>query len=105
MDFNCQSVVNPLLDISKFISEDVSAGNYGAYIDRELDEMYQAMNWTLDEEEQSRIMREFEKRVLDEEAHMFVTLWWKRIVPNRSYMKGWHIRSEEPTSELQELMH
>src|SRR3546814_1472927 len=27
MDFNCQSVVNPLLDISKFISEDVSAGN------------------------------------------------------------------------------
>src|SRR3546814_19476593 len=52
---------------------------------------YTTLFRSLDEEEQSRIMREFEKRVLDEEAHMFVTLWWNRIVPHRSYMKGWHI--------------
>ncbi len=36
-------------------------------------------------------MREFEKRTLDEQAHQFLTLWWHRIIPHRSYVKGWKI--------------
>ena len=36
-------------------------------------------------------MRSYEKRVLDEQAHNFMTLWWYRIVPHRSYVKGWKI--------------
>jgi peptide/nickel transport system substrate-binding protein len=36
-------------------------------------------------------MRDFEKRVLDTEAHSFITLWWNRIIPHRSYVKGWKI--------------
>ena len=44
LDFNCQAVVNPLLDVSKFISDDVSGNQYGGYKDRELDKMFDGMN-------------------------------------------------------------
>ena len=44
MDFNCQSVVNPLLDIGKFLSADNGNESYGGYTDRELDKMFEAMN-------------------------------------------------------------
>lgn len=91
IEFNCQSNVNPLLDVSKFVSEDISGSNYGGYIDRELDKMFEEMNRTGDVEKQRSIMRAYEKRVLDEEARMFITLWWYRIVPHRSYVKGWKI--------------
>ena len=36
VDFNCQSVINPLLDIGKFLSEDIGNESYGAYTDRDL---------------------------------------------------------------------
>ena len=36
-------------------------------------------------------MREFETYVLDTQAHMFMMPWWNRIVPYRSYVKGWKI--------------
>jgi peptide/nickel transport system substrate-binding protein len=91
VDFNCQSVINPLLDIGKFLSEDVGNESYGAYVDRDLDKIFDTMNRTSDEAEQRKLMRQFEKRVLDEQAHSFVTLWWNRIIPHRSYVKGWKI--------------
>ena len=40
LDFNCQAVVNPLLDVAKFISDDKSGNQYGGYKDRELDKMF-----------------------------------------------------------------
>ena len=40
---------------------------------------------------QRALMRDFEKYVLDNEAHMFMTPWWYRIIPYRSYVKGWKI--------------
>ena len=36
-------------------------------------------------------MREFEKYVLDDQAHAVFLLWWYQIVPHRSYVKGWKI--------------
>ena len=91
MDFNCQSVVNPLLDISKFISDDIAGNNYGGYQDRELDKLFDQMNRSGDPAEQRRLMRIFEKRALDEQANTLVTVWWYRIIPHRSYVKGWKI--------------
>lgn len=89
LDFNCQSVVNPLADVSKFRG---SAGNnYGQYEDLVLDELHDKMNRTGDKAEQYQIMREYEKRALDEMAHIGVTLWWYKINPHRSYVKGWKI--------------
>jgi peptide/nickel transport system substrate-binding protein len=36
-------------------------------------------------------MRQFEKRVLDEQTHMLITLWWYRIDPHRASGRGWQI--------------
>lgn len=91
MDFNCQAVVNPLLDVVKFTSEDKTGNQYAGFIDREADKMFDAMNRAADPAEQRRIMRQFEKRVLDDQALQFVTLWWYRIIPHRSYLKGWKV--------------
>lgn len=91
LDFNCQAVVNPLLDVSKFISDDISGNNYGSFQDRELDKLFSAMNESGDVNEQRALMRKFEKRALDEQAHTMITLWWYRIIPHRSYVKGWNI--------------
>jgi peptide/nickel transport system substrate-binding protein len=89
MDFNCQSIVNPLSDTSKFLPND--GAQYGKFEDAELNKMYDAMNRTGDEAEQKRLMRAYEKRVLDEQAYNHITLWWYRIIAHRSYMKGWKI--------------
>ena len=91
IDFNCQSIVNPLLDVSKFISDDISGNQYGNYQDRGLDKMFDKMNRAADPAMQRKIMRDFEKRALDTQANAFVTLWWYRIIPHRSYVKGWKI--------------
>ena len=91
IDFNCQAVVDPLADVFKFISRDRSGSNYAGYIDRKLDELFDKMNRTDDVEEQRTHMRAFEKRVLDEEAAYFITLWWYRIIPHLSHVKGWKI--------------
>jgi peptide/nickel transport system substrate-binding protein len=42
-------------------------------------------------EARRRLMRQFEKHVLDEQAHEVFLLWWYRMVPYRSYVKGWKI--------------
>jgi peptide/nickel transport system substrate-binding protein len=36
-------------------------------------------------------MRDFEKHVLDDQAHEIFLLWYYRTVLYRSYVKGWKI--------------
>jgi len=91
VDFNCQSIVNPLLDVSKFISVEKSGQQYGGYSNAEVDKLFDAMNRTDDQTAQREMMRKMEKIVLDEEALGFITMWWYRIIPHRSYVKGWNI--------------
>ncbi len=89
VEFNCQSIVNPLSDTSKFRPD--AGDQYAKFDDPELIKMHDAMNRTGDVAEQRKIMRAYEKRILDEQAHNFISLWWYRIIPHRSYLKGWKI--------------
>jgi peptide/nickel transport system substrate-binding protein len=91
VDFNCQAVVNPLLDVGKFLPHSVYTENYGNYEDQKEIELYQKMLHETDFSKQRALMRDFEKYVLDTQAHMFMTPWWYRIIPYRSYVKGWKI--------------
>jgi peptide/nickel transport system substrate-binding protein len=89
VEFNCQSVVNPLVDVSRFRPD--AGDQYGKFKDPELIKLHDAMNRTGDVAEQKRLMRAYEKRIVDEQAHQFITLWWNRIIPHRSYVKGWTV--------------
>jgi peptide/nickel transport system substrate-binding protein len=91
MDFNCQGVVNPLLDVGKFLPRSVYTENYGNYEDPKEIQLYDTMLRETDFKKQRALMREFERHVLDTEAHMFMTPWWNRVIPYRSYVKGWKI--------------
>ena len=84
-------MVNPLLDIQKALPATVDSENYGNYDDAQEVELYDKMLRETDLARQRALMRQFEKLVLDDQAHMIWVLWWHRIVPYRSYVKGFKI--------------
>ena len=49
------------------------------------------MNRESDPAKQKAIYEKFEKRILHEEAHFGQILWWHKINPHRSFVKGWKI--------------
>ncbi|MEZ5910732.1 MAG: ABC transporter substrate-binding protein [Hyphomicrobiaceae bacterium] len=89
LEFNCNSVVNPLLDTTKFTTG--AGNNYGSYGDPEIDRLWREANRTGDPRKQRELMQAMERRVLDELAFTSPTLWWHRIIAHRAYMKGWKI--------------
>jgi peptide/nickel transport system substrate-binding protein len=91
LDGDCQNIVNPLLDGTKYLPHSVSASNYGNYDDPTEIELYDRMLRETDFARQRQLMRQFEKLVLDTEAHEIFLLWRYRIVPYRSYVKGWKV--------------
>ena len=58
VDFNCQSVVNPIADVTKFLG---SAGNnYAQYEDQVLEDIYAKLAQAATTDEQRTLVREFE---------------------------------------------
>ncbi len=90
LDFNCDAVDDPNLQLAKYISRDRSPINYGRYNDRKLDELYDAQKGELDVEKRKKILRDFEQHALTE-AYTFPTVWWHRIIINWKQLKGWHM--------------
>jgi peptide/nickel transport system substrate-binding protein len=82
-------IVNPLMDIQKFLPLD--AENYARYEDKQAVDLYEAMLHEADPAKQRAAMRAFETYMLDTQAHAMWVLWWHRIVPYRSYVKGFKI--------------
>jgi peptide/nickel transport system substrate-binding protein len=91
LDAECQNIVNPLLDGTKYLPHSVSTANYGNYDDPTEIDIYDRMLRETDFARQRDLMRQFERRVLDTEAHEMFLLWRYRIVAYRSYVKGWKI--------------
>ena len=89
IDFNCQSVVNPIADITKYLGS--SGSNHGNYKDQALEDIYAKIEKSNDPAEQRKLIRDYEKRAVSDEAHEIITLWWYKINPHRSYVKGWKI--------------
>ncbi|MBI1943272.1 MAG: ABC transporter substrate-binding protein [Betaproteobacteria bacterium] len=91
MDFQCGYIVEPDLDMYKFLSTSRNPANYGYYEDPVLDQLYDKQSRATNLEERKAAIRAFEKRLLDEEAHYLMTLQWNRIIPHSSKVKGWTI--------------
>ncbi|MEX2145413.1 MAG: ABC transporter substrate-binding protein [Candidatus Rokuibacteriota bacterium] len=89
MDFQCGFIVEPDLDLVRFLS--TSDANYGKHKDTVIDDLYNQQARTTDTEARKKLIRQFEKRLLDDEAHVAYTLQWHRIVAHSSKVKGWTI--------------
>ena len=90
LDFNCDAVDDPNLQLAKYISAKRSPINYGRYTDATLDRLYDAQKGELDEKKRYAILREFERHALTQ-AYTFPTIWWHRIIVNWKQIKGWHM--------------
>jgi peptide/nickel transport system substrate-binding protein len=84
-------IVNPLLDVQKVLPASFDSENYGQYEDPKAVHLYLRLLHETDLAKQRALMFDFEKYMLDTQAHMIWVLWWHRIVPYRSYMHGWKI--------------
>src|SRR5712692_9559707 len=89
MDFQCGFIVEPDLDLGRFLS--TSDANYGKHKDVVIDDLYQRQARATDLEERKKILRTLERRLLDEEVHVMYTLQWHRIIPHNSRVRGWTI--------------
>ena len=91
MDFQCGYIVEPDLDMYKFLSVDRNPANYARYKDPVLDALYDKQSRATNPEERKQLVRQFEKRLLDDEVHYLMTLQWHRIIPHSAKVKGWTI--------------
>jgi peptide/nickel transport system substrate-binding protein len=90
LDFTCDYMDEPNLQLIKYISADKSPINYGRYNDRVLDDLYERQKRAVDRTERAKLLREFEARELTE-AYTIPTIWWHRIIVHWKQLKGWHI--------------
>jgi peptide/nickel transport system substrate-binding protein len=87
---NCQNVVNPIADVGRWLPHEVHHENYGFFSDQEEIDIYNRMLKETDLDKARLLMRAFEQRINDQ-AHQLMVTWWYRLVPMRSYVKGWKI--------------
>ena len=85
----CNSIVEPDLDIHWFLT--TSPVNYGKHKDTVMDDLYSRQSRSIDPEERRRLLRQFEKRLYDEEVHFIMGFQWHRIVPHSAKVRGWTI--------------
>jgi peptide/nickel transport system substrate-binding protein len=88
---NCHGVPNPLMDVQPYLPASVYTANYAQYEDPPEVDLYNRMLRETDFAKQRVLMREFEKHVIDDEAHEIFGLWWYRIIPHPTWVKGWKI--------------
>jgi len=89
VDFACDFIDDPDVQLAKFVSSDVNPLNYGGYIDRQLDLLYVQQSRTADRARRLEIVRRFERRLLDEQAYVMYALWWQRIIPHWRTLQGY----------------
>ncbi|MEK6594408.1 MAG: ABC transporter substrate-binding protein, partial [Pseudomonadota bacterium] len=88
--FNCDFMDDPNLQLQKYLSHDRSGINYAGQVDRTLDALYDKQSGELDKKKRFAILREFEKRAL-EQAYTIPTIWWHRIIITNKMLKGWNL--------------
>ena len=90
LDFSGDFYDDPTLQLTKYVSHDLSPVNFAGSTDRFLDALYVAQAMTTDPRQRARMVRDFERHALTE-AYTVPLLWWNRIVATSSKLKGWSI--------------
>jgi peptide/nickel transport system substrate-binding protein len=85
----CHAIVNPVLDVQPYLPG--SQENMGGAPDPKSTELYEKVLHETDPQKQHQEMVDFEKYIMDTQAHATEVIWWNRIIPYRSYVKGFKI--------------
>lgn len=88
MDFNCQALVNPAVDISKYLPG--AGNNYGKYDDDVLTDLYERQSKEPNFKKQKALIWQYEQRV-NAMAWTIPTLWWHRAVVTSKRLHNWNI--------------
>jgi peptide/nickel transport system substrate-binding protein len=91
VDATCNYAMDPDLILFRFLSYGISDNNWSRYKDPILDDLYTKQSRAVDPEERRKLIREFEKRLIDDEVHNIYVLQWHRIIPHSAKLKGWTI--------------
>ena len=90
LDFSGDFFDDPTIQLTKYVSHDLSPVNFSFATDRFLDALYVGQAITGDPQERAKIVRAFERHALSE-AYAVPLLWWSRIVVTAARVKGWSI--------------
>ena len=90
LDFGGDFFDDPTLQLTKYVSRDLSPANYASSTDRLLDALYIGQAVSTDPRQRAKIVRDFERHALTE-AYTVPILWWNRIVVTSGDLKGWNM--------------
>ena len=90
VDFAGDFFDDPTIQLTKYVSRDLSPVNYSGSTDRFLDALYIGQAVTMDPPQRAKIVRDFERHALTQ-AYTVPLLWWNRIVVTSAKLKGWSI--------------
>jgi peptide/nickel transport system substrate-binding protein len=90
LDFSGDFYDDPTIQLTKYVSHDLSPVNYSYSTDRFLDALFIGQAVTADPRQRAKIVHDFEQHALTE-AYTVPLLWWNRIVATSSKLKGWSI--------------
>jgi peptide/nickel transport system substrate-binding protein len=80
IDWNASQIPEPTQMLRTYTSADINPENYSGYINRKLDELYEAQRKEFDFEKRKAMVNEFEKIVL-EEAWNIPVAYANRTIP------------------------
>ncbi len=90
LDFSGDFYDDPTIQLTKYVSPDLSPVDFSGATDRFLDALFIGQAVTTDRLERAKIVRDFERHALTEAATVPL-LWWDRIVVTAAQLKGWSI--------------
>ena len=90
LNFACDFMDEPNLQLLNYLSKDVSSLNYGNYTDRKLDELYEKQKRSVDQAERAKLVRAFETELFNQ-SYTAPIIWWHRIIVHDKRLKGWHV--------------
>jgi len=89
-DFSGDFYDDPTIQLTKYVSRDLSPVDLSGAEDRFLDALYIGQAVTTDPRKRAEIVRDFERHALTQ-AYTVPLLWWNRIVVTSARLKGWSI--------------
>ena len=90
LDFAGDYYDDPTVQLSKYVSQDLSPVNYSGSRDRFLDALFVGQAMSTGQRQRLKIIRDFERHALTE-AYTVPLLWWNRIIATSANLKGWSI--------------